>query len=68
VGIRDIGRTLSCARDGFRNDFGNGHQIPAEHLLVERARMLTLTAPEMTVLVGGLRALDARGRARRGGD
>jgi catalase-peroxidase len=45
--------------DGFRNYLGNGHQLPAEHLLVERARMLTLTTPEMTVLVGGMRALNA---------
>jgi catalase-peroxidase len=45
--------------DGFRNYLGNGHQLPAEHLFVERARMLTLTTPEMTVLVGGMRALNA---------
>jgi len=45
--------------DGFRNFLGNGHQAPAEHLLIERAFRLTLSAPEMTVLVGGLRALDA---------
>ena len=44
--------------DGFRNYAGNGHQVPAEHLLVERAFRLTLSAPEMTVLVGGLRALN----------
>jgi catalase-peroxidase len=45
--------------DGFRNYLGNGHQLSTEHLLVERARMLSLTAPEMTVLVGGMRALNA---------
>ena len=45
--------------DGFRNFIGEGHQVPAEHLLVERAFRLTLSAPEMTVLVGGLRALNA---------
>jgi catalase-peroxidase len=45
--------------DGFRNHLGNGHDVPAEHLLVERAFRLTLSAPEMTVLVGGLRALNA---------
>jgi catalase-peroxidase len=45
--------------DGFRNFMGNGHQVPAEHLLIERAFMLTLSAPEMTVLMGGLRALNA---------
>jgi catalase-peroxidase len=44
--------------DGFRNYLGKGHDIPAEHLLVERALRLTLSAPEMTVLVGGLRALN----------
>jgi catalase-peroxidase len=45
--------------DGFRNYLASGHELSAEHLLVERARMLTLSAPEMTVLVGGLRALNA---------
>jgi catalase-peroxidase len=43
--------------DGFRNFVGKGHQVPAEHLLIERAFRLTLSAPEMTVLVGGLRVL-----------
>ena len=45
--------------DGFRNFLGDGHEVPAEYLLVERAFRLTLSAPEMTVLVGGLRALNA---------
>ena len=45
--------------DGFRNFMGNGHNVPAEHLLIERAFRLTLSAPEMTVLIGGLRALNA---------
>jgi catalase-peroxidase len=45
--------------DGFRNFLGDGHEVPAEHLLVERAFRLTLSAPEMTVLVGGMRALNA---------
>jgi catalase-peroxidase len=45
--------------DGFRNFMGNGHDVPAEHLLIERAFRLTLSAPEMTVLVGGLRVLNA---------
>jgi catalase-peroxidase len=45
--------------DGFRNFLGNGHEVPAEYLLVERAFRLTLSAPEMTVLIGGLRALGA---------
>src|SRR3954466_4625861 len=44
--------------DGFRNYIGKGHDVPAEHLLIERAFRLTLSAPEMTVLVGGLRALN----------
>ncbi len=44
--------------DGFRNYIGPGHTVPAEHLLIERAFRLTLSAPEMTVLVGGLRALN----------
>ncbi len=45
--------------DGFRNYIGDGHPVPAEHLLIERAFRLTLSAPEMTVLVGGLRVLNA---------
>jgi catalase-peroxidase len=45
--------------DGFRNFLGDGHDVPAEHLLIERAFRLTLSAPEMTVLLGGLRALNA---------
>jgi catalase-peroxidase len=45
--------------DGFRNYLKDGHTLPAEHLLVERANLLTLTAPEMTVLIGGLRGLGA---------
>jgi catalase-peroxidase len=48
--------------DGFRNYLGDGHQVPAEHLLIERALRLTLSAPEMTVLMGGLRALNANAR------
>jgi len=45
--------------DGFRNYIGEGHEVPAEHLLIERAFRLTLSAPEMTALIGGLRALNA---------
>jgi catalase-peroxidase len=45
--------------DGFRNYLGKGHRLPAEYLLLDRANLLTLSAPEMTVLVGGLRALGA---------
>jgi len=50
---------LEPTADGFRNYAGNGHQRPAEELLVNRAHLLTLTAPEMTVLIGGLRVLNA---------
>ena len=50
---------LELTADGFRNYLANGHQRTAEELLVDRAQMLTLTAPEMTVLVGGLRVLNA---------
>jgi catalase-peroxidase len=53
--------------DGFRNYDGNGHQKTAEELLVDRAQLLTLTAPEMTVLMGGMRALNANvGRSKHG--
>ncbi|MFC1419147.1 catalase/peroxidase HPI [Streptacidiphilus cavernicola] len=45
--------------DGFRNYLGKGTRLPAEYLLIDRANLLTLTAPEMTVLVGGLRVLGA---------
>jgi catalase-peroxidase len=45
--------------DGFRNHVGEGHHVAAEHLLVERALRLTLSAPEMTVLLGGMRVLGA---------
>ncbi|HEY1571951.1 MAG TPA: catalase/peroxidase HPI [Pseudonocardiaceae bacterium] len=50
---------LEPTTDGFRNFNGNGHRTGAEFLLVDRANLLTLTAPEMTVLVGGLRVLGA---------
>ena len=45
--------------DGFRNYFRPGEPMPLEHGLLERAYMLRLTAPEMTVLIGGMRALNA---------
>ena len=48
---------LEQTTDGFRNYFGHSHDRPAEELLVDRAHLLTLTAPEMTVLIGGLRVL-----------
>ncbi|HJX54045.1 MAG TPA: catalase/peroxidase HPI [Polyangia bacterium] len=50
---------LEPTADGFRNYLQAGQKLPAEHLLVERANLLTLTAPEMTVLIGGMRALKA---------
>jgi catalase-peroxidase len=45
--------------DGFRNYVGKANRLPAEYLLIDRANLLTLSAPEMTVLVGGLRVLGA---------
>ena len=50
---------LEPTADGFRNYFRIKNQRPAEELLVDRAQLLTLTAPEMTVLVGGVRVLNA---------
>ena len=50
---------LEPTADGFRNYLRKGLERPAEALLVDRAHLLTLTAPEMTVLVGGLRVLNA---------
>ena len=50
---------LEPAADGFRNYVGKGQRLPAEYQLVDRANLLTLSAPEMTVLVGGLRVLGA---------
>jgi catalase-peroxidase len=53
--------------DGFRNYLRSGQQLSAEELLVDRAQLLTLTAPEMTVLLGGMRALNANfGQAKHG--
>ncbi len=53
--------------DGFRNYLRSGQPLSAEELLVDRAQLLTLTAPEMTVLVGGMRALNANfGQAKHG--
>jgi len=50
---------LEPAADGFRNYFGEGNYRSPADMLIDRASMLTLTVPEMTVLVGGMRALDA---------
>jgi catalase-peroxidase len=53
--------------DGFRNYLRSGQVLSAEEFLVDRAQLLTLTAPEMTVLIGGLRALNANfGHAKHG--
>jgi catalase-peroxidase len=58
---------LEPSADGFRNYLRNGDPRSAEERLVDRAQLLTLTAPEMTVLVGGLRALDANfGQSKHG--
>ena len=54
----DSFEVLEPAADGFRNYQEKRHAVSAEELLVDRAQLLTLTAPEMTVLVGGLRVLD----------
>ena len=48
---------LEPKSDGFRNFAGKGNPLPAEYMLIDRANLLTLTVPEMTVLVGGLRVL-----------
>jgi catalase-peroxidase len=50
---------LEPTADGFRNYLGKEHDLPAEYLLVDRANLLGLSVPEMTVLVGGLRVLGA---------
>lgn len=58
---------LEPAYDGFRNYLGKGNRLPAEYLLLDRANLLTLSAPETTVLVGGLRVLGAnQGGAQHG--
>jgi len=58
---------LEPVADGFRNYLRKGHEGSAAELLVDRANLLTLTAPEMTVLVGGLRALSANfGQSKHG--
>jgi len=50
---------MEPSSDGFRNFVGKADRLPAEYLLVDRANLLTLSAPEMTVLVGGMRAMGA---------
>lgn len=50
---------LEPKADGFRNYLGKGNRLPGEYLLLDKANLLTLSAPEMTVLVGGLRTIGA---------
>ena len=50
---------LEPVADGFRNYQKTRYTVPAEELLIDKAQLLTLTAPEMTVLIGGLRVLNA---------
>jgi catalase-peroxidase len=58
---------LEPAADGFRNYLKGKYSVTAEELLVDRAQLLTLTAPEMTVLIGGMRALNANyGKSKHG--
>ncbi len=59
--LTDVGSfsVLEPTADGFRNYVGKGTRLPAEYLLIDRANLLNLSAPEMTVLVGGLRVLGA---------
>ena len=58
---------LEPIADGFRNYLRKGHEGSAAELLVDQANLLTLTAPEMTVLIGGLRALNANfGQSKHG--
>ncbi len=58
---------LEQTADGFRNYLRVGHPTPAEELLVDRAQLLNLTAPQMTVLIGGLRVLNANFRQSKNG-
>jgi catalase-peroxidase len=63
----DAFAVLEPTADGFRNYLRNGHTRSAEELLVDRAQLLTLTAPEMTVLLGGLRVLNVNaGQSKHG--
>jgi catalase-peroxidase len=58
---------LEPIADGFRNYLKGKYSIPAEALLIDKAQLLTLTAPEMTVLIGGMRVLNTNvGEARHG--
>ncbi|GHC68456.1 catalase/peroxidase HPI [Streptomyces flavofungini] len=58
---------LEPAADGFRNYIGKGNRLQAEYLLLDKANLLTVSAPELTVLVGGLRVLGANhGQSKHG--
>jgi catalase-peroxidase len=58
---------LEPIADGFRNYTKHKFNVPAEHLLIDKAQLLTLTAPEMTALIGGLRVLNANeGQSKNG--
>ncbi|MBK8816889.1 MAG: catalase/peroxidase HPI [Methylococcaceae bacterium] len=58
---------LEPKADAFRNFYGEGNTLPPTEMLIDRANMLTLTVPEMTVLVGGMRVLDANaGQSKQG--
>ena len=58
---------LEPTADGFRNYLRKGHVLKAEQLLIDKAQLMTLTGPEMTVLVGGMRALDANAHGSKHG-
>jgi catalase-peroxidase len=58
---------LEPKADGFRNYYGAGNYLPPLEMLVERANLLTLTVPEMTALVGGMRVLDANAQGSQHG-
>ncbi len=58
---------LEPTADGFRNYYDKGNRLPPLEMLVERANLLTLSVPEMTVLIGGLRVLDANAEHSRNG-
>jgi catalase-peroxidase len=58
---------LEPIADGFRNYLKGKYSVPAEHLLIDKAQLLTLTAPEMTALIGGMRVLNTNvGQTRHG--
>jgi catalase-peroxidase len=58
---------LETKADGFRNYYGNGNYLPPLEMLVDRANMLTLSVPEMTALVGGMRVLDTNAERSQNG-